>query len=115
MKTLLRILVILVAAGLIAGLAVAIVNVSGAQAAQPIDGAQFHSGQFVPRNGQGDFHGGRGGELNGSFALAETLKNLIVVAVIVAAVAVLERTFKLIRRKRPAEAPVQSDRPDPRP
>jgi len=121
MKTIGRILIILMVAGAIVGLTLLVVNVSGMQASQPFargEGSSFDGfsseagqanlgpGQFTPGFERGELRpdGERG--TRGVFSPAETLKNIAIVAVIVAIFAAVERLLKVIRGKRFAQAPV---------
>lgn len=130
MKTVARILIILAVAVTIAGVALLVVNVSGAQASQSFGERQFSPrqelssdssssglgqagsapGQFGSDSGRGGFGDSRGGE-GGAFSLAEVFKNIAIVAVIVVIVTAVERLLKAIRRKRLAQVPVSASQP----
>ncbi len=131
MKTVGRILIILAVAVAIAGVTLLAVNVSGAQASQSFGERQFSTGQepnagnsssglgqaglapgrFGSDSDRGGFDADRGGEGGGVFSLAEVLKNIAIVAVIVLIVTAVERLLKVIRRKRLAQVPVNASQP----
>jgi hypothetical protein len=119
MKTILRILLILVAAVIVGGITLALVNSSGSTAslAQTRGGfGERHiaaSGDFVPgqapTGANGNFRPDRGGRLEGgAFSWAEMLKNVVIVAVLIAVVALLERLLKAARLPKLARVTVRS-------
>jgi hypothetical protein len=108
MKTLWRVLIILAAAAVIAGLAVSIVNISGVQAAPGTGQGQFHaSAEFQ----QGGVPSGHGRSAAGSFSLNETIKNLTILAVIIAVVVASERLIRIFGKKKLIPHPVGRGQP----
>jgi hypothetical protein len=98
MKTLGRLVLILLAALIVVGTTYAIVQRNGAQNAAigRGDGARFGAGEGVGRDGGGERGGREGGGLFGLFGL---LKNLAVVGVIVLLVAGGWKSWEDLRRK----------------
>lgn len=101
MKTIGRILIILVAALVVVGITMAIGNTSGAaQAASPRpDGQQFQPGgaDFLPsQRPDGNFEGRERGE---GFSFG-WIKNILVIAVIVIVFLAAERLWNILHRQR---------------
>jgi hypothetical protein len=106
MKTIVKILTILAAAALVAGVLVAIVNVSGVQAAQATGGPAMRSGlQFATSSGHGSL-------ASGAASITEILKNLEVIAGIGLGVGGVERIVEQFQRKRLAAVSVRNDPQD---
>jgi hypothetical protein len=103
MKTVGRILIILAVAAVIAGLVVTVVNVSGVGAAQVTGQGQFRDNGFFT---QGSGVPGSGRSVSSSFSMIETIKNLALVALITAVVAIFERLLKIFRKNRLVRQPV---------
>jgi hypothetical protein len=116
MKTILRIAIILLAVVAIGGVTLALVKASSAAASTSETHAgnggegssQDAAGQLPARlEGRGrGLHGNRIEE--GTFSWDETLKNLIIVAIFIAAVVLFERLLKNTRRETVARVPVRS-------
>jgi hypothetical protein len=124
MKTVLRIIIILAAALAIAGVTLVAVNASGTGTAQFAGGGLGEN--HVPgsgegwRQGGGPFAGGQGlrpqgdgfrNERGGAFAWAETLKNIVIIAILVLAAALTERLIRKLRKPKPV--PVMASREMP--
>lgn len=106
MKTVGRILIILAVAAVIAGLVVAVVNVSGAGAAQVTGQGQFHGNGFFTQ-GRGVPESGR--SVSSSFSMIETIKNLALVGLITVVVAIFERLLKIFRKNRLVRQPISRE------
>jgi amino acid transporter len=106
MKTIGRILIILAAATIITGLALAVVNITGVQASQVTGQGQFHdNGRFE----QGGIRPDNGRSEGGSFSMAETIKNLAIVAVMTIVVVAFERLLRMLRKNRLVRQPVSRE------
>lgn len=126
MKTILRIFIILAVTAVIGGLVFLLVNNSSVSTARVGPGRsgdrQFggHAG-FTEGDQPAGFNGGarpdhdRGMEGSGLFSWAETVKNLIVVAVLVVVVAVVERLVKPKRARKVAPVAVSAPPADGKP
>jgi hypothetical protein len=119
MKTLGRILIILVAAAIVTGAMVALVNATGSSAATSFDrpgGAEFRPQGERPQGGfpEGDFPEGmrpeRGRELGGVGWMPGTLKNVGVIALLVAVIVIPKSLFKR-KKADPQEEDPQTDEP----
>jgi hypothetical protein len=108
MKTITRIVIILAAAAVIAGLVLAVGNVTGVQAAQGTGQGQPHGSTGVGQGGIRPVHGNSAG---GSFSMAEIIKNLAIVAVITAGVTGIERLLTKLRMNRLVHQPVSRAQP----
>ncbi len=112
MKTILRIVIILIAAAAITGITLLVVDATDASASLESSGegnggryqgsGELPSGEVpgneTPRRGMG---GGRHGEaLEGEFSGIETIRNFIIVTLLVAAVALIEFLFRKARKRR---------------
>jgi hypothetical protein len=138
MKTVLRILIILAASLVIAGVTLAAVNASGSASAQFAEsgrggnipsGSGFGQGQASSgivsggdSTGSGSFAqgqapsgfgpgAGRGEMDRGRSSGGETVKNLLVIVVIVVVVVLFERLLRAIRKKKAAPLPVDVEQP----
>ena len=119
MKTIIRILIILAVAAVVVGLTLAIVNSSGTSAPQLGEGRQF-PGSADPGArplgfdfGQGEGQPrGEGGVGAGAFSMMETVKNIVVIVLIVAVIAALEWSLKTMHRKHSAHVLVSAGLPD---
>jgi hypothetical protein len=116
MKTILRIVIVLVASAVISGITWVIVDTGGTSASiestgEGSGGRQQASGEIpegeLPRRGMG---GGRHGEaLEGEFSGIETVRNLVIVIVLVVAVALFEY-FLHKKRKHRQQVVIQASR-----
>ena len=112
MKTILRIVIILIASAIISGITWVIVEASepsstlentregyggGRQQGGELSEGELSEGE-LPRRGMG---GGRHGEaLEGEFSGIETIRNFVIVTVLVAAVALIEILLQKRRKRR---------------
>jgi hypothetical protein len=98
MKTLGRIIIILVATALVAGAIYMIVNAAGTGTASGFEpqGGQFQPGGNLPNGTRPDFEGGRmeRGERGEGGSWIGVFGNLGVIALIVAVIVVLQKLFK---------------------
>jgi hypothetical protein len=120
MKTIWRIILILAVAAAIGGLTLLLVNNGSGSAAGPglerPGGRQFSDREFpagdLLEGFEPGMHAGRGESMEGgAFSWAETVKNIVVVAVLVAVVALLERLLKPGRARKAASVPVGAPPP----
>ena len=117
MKIIARILMILAAAGAVTGVTMALVGaqaeVAGAPQRGPAAQMQPSDNNAFPGNSSGEQRRGpRGSEHGGLFGAGEVLKNLVVVALIVAVAAPLTRLLRRIAARsanRPAAGPAAKD------
>ena len=119
MKIVARILLILAAAGAVTGISIALVRSQGARAGMPrreapaqaqAGGANALPGSASAERRRGDGPGGfeHGGRSPSLFGAGEMLKDVVIIALIVAIVAPLAR---LLSRRRPSSG----NQPDPGP
>jgi hypothetical protein len=117
MKTVLRILIILVSAIAIGSVALALVNSSGSAAST--NQVRFSDRQFpgsgnltqgqAPTGTNANFRPDRGNRFEGGlFSWLSIIQNLVIVAVLVLIVALFERMLKAMRTPQVARVPVRS-------
>jgi hypothetical protein len=119
MKTVLHILIILVVAVVVGGVTLALVNTSGSAASvnqarngfgdRQISGSGIFIPGQAPTGSNVNFRSDRGGRLDGgTFSWGVTIKNIVIVAVLIALVALFERLLKAARTPKVARVPVRS-------
>ena len=105
MKLIARIILILAAAGAVGGVAMALVGTQGIDTSDPRRGAptQAQAGDEQQRGGPGGFEHG-GGRTPSLFGAGEMLKDLVIIALIVAIVVPVTRLLGRLRSdsKQPA-------------
>jgi len=124
MKTILRILLILNVAALIGGAAYLLLNSGTVSSAGFPEGSSLgESGRQIPDAGgftPGEFQEGmgRGGERHGegmeggAFSWGETVKNFVIIAILVIVVALVEGVIKRARRRKAVPVIVNSGEPE---
>jgi hypothetical protein len=114
MKTLGRILIIFVAAAIVTGALVALVNATGSNATTAFDrpgGTEFRpqgerpQGDFPEGNFPGGIRPGRGRELGGVGWMPGTLKNIGVIALLVALIVIPKSLFNRKKTEPQVEDP----------
>ncbi|GEM_PF-5533918 len=108
MKTLGRILIILLAVAIVSGATILIVNATGAGSSPTLPGRDggFARPGFIPAEGPDGFEGGE--REGGRFGLNRSLMLLVPLTIIVAVVLGFERLLEFLRVRRLARAKAQS-------
>jgi len=120
MKTVLRIFIILLAAVVIGGVTLALVNTNGSAASvsqtrdgfrdRQFSGSSDSAGVQPPSGVNGNFRPDHGGERigGGAFSWATVMGDFLLVVVVIVLVALFERLLKAVRTPKVARVPVRS-------